>query len=346
MSQATTVNKANFRVGPLVNLAHLVQSLGCDPGPVFKQSGFDPGEFQDPDHWMPYLRSSQLLANCVEATGCEHIGLLLGQQAEPSHLGITGFLVRAAPKVGQALQALVENMDLHDEGGTVSLDVGPEYTSLGFALHIPGVSATEQICDLSAVMMYKIMGALCGPDWVASTVKLIRKEPEDWEPYRRFFRTALFFNSSECAITFKNQCLNQNSPSADKLLYKYLSQKASHLHDLHHHELLENLPAALTRGLLTEQFAAHQVADMFGLRERTLHRRLRTAGTSFRQELDLARKSVSEQLLGSTSLPVCDIANSLGYADSSGFIRAFRRWNGTSPSSWRKWKGHLPTTHV
>jgi len=45
---------------------------------------------------------------------------------------------------------------------------------------------------------------------------------------------------------------------------------------------------------------------------------------------------VSEQLLGSTSLPVCDIANALGYADSSGFIRAFQRWSGTSPSSWRK----------
>jgi AraC-like DNA-binding protein len=78
---------------------------------------------------------------------------------------------------------------------------------------------------------------------------------------------------------------------------------------------------------------------MFGLHERTLHRRLRIAGTSFRQELDLARQSVSEQLLGSTSLPVCDVANAMGYADSSGFIRAFQRWTGTSPTSWRRKHG-------
>jgi AraC-like DNA-binding protein len=231
---------------------------------------------------------------------------------------------------------LVENLDLHDEGGSASLDIGPEFTTLNFALHLPGVSATEQICDLSAVVMYKIMQALCGADWLASTVKLIRREPDDRGPYRRYFRTTLFFNSTECAITFKNQCLKQPSPSADKLLYKYLKQEARQLHNLQHHELIEELPSVLTRGLLTENFAASHIADVFGIRERTLHRRLRVAGTSFRQELDRARKSVSEQLLGSTSLPVCDIANSLGYADSSGFIRAFQRWSGTSPSSWRK----------
>jgi AraC-like DNA-binding protein len=323
-------------VGPLVNLAPLVRSLGCDPGPVFRQSGFSLEEFEDPDHWMPYLRSSRLLANCVDATGCDQLGLLLGQKASPSHLGMAGFLLRAAPNVGEALKAFVENLDLHDEGGVATLDIGPEFTSLGFALHLPGLSATEQICDLSIVMMYKVMRALCGDDWAASTVRLQRTEPEDWEPYRRYFRSTLFFNSTECAISFKSQCLRDTSPSADKLLYKYLTEKAGSLHDIHRSDLLENLPAVMIKGLLTEKSAAHQIADMFGLRERTLHRRLRSAGTSFRHELDQARKLVSEQLLGNTTLPVCDVASALGYADSSGFIRAFKRWNGISPTSWRK----------
>jgi AraC-like DNA-binding protein len=120
------------------------------------------------------------------------------------------------------------------------------------------------------------------------------------------------------------------------LLYKHLEQEAKELHGLQHHELIGELPAALSRGLLTEQFAAHHIADGFGIHVRTLHRRLRAAGTSFRQELDQTRKSVSEQLLGSTSLPVWDIAKALGYSDSSGFIRAFQRWYGVSPSVWRK----------
>ena len=290
---------------------------------------------------MPYIRGSRLLALCVEATACDHLGLLLGQRAEPSHLGIAGFLLRAAPNVEQALNALVKNLDLHDEGGAVTLDIGPEYSTLSFSVILNGVSAIEQIYDLSAVMLCKIMQVLCGPDWCASTIRLARREPEDPAPYRKVFGKVLFFDSTESAITFGSSCLERKPPTADALLYRHLSQEAKELHALQHHELMEELPAALRRGLLTEQFAAHHIARIFGLHERTLHRRLRAAGTSFRQELDQARMSVSEQLLGSTSLPVCDIANALGYADSSGFIRAFQRWCGTTPSSWRKQNSQL-----
>ena len=53
-------------------------------------------------------------------------------------------------------------------------------------------------------------------------------------------------------------------------------------------------------------------------------------------ELDRVRESLSLQLLESSSLPICEIATSLGYADSSGFIRAFQRWTGSSPAAWRK----------
>jgi AraC-like DNA-binding protein len=336
MNQVYAAKEATFRVGPLVNLASVVRSLGYDPVLIFNQSGFDPEEFQDPDHRLPYLETSRLLANCVEATGCEELGLLLGQQAEASHLGLAGFLMRAAPKVEQALRVLVENLDLHDEGGSATLDIGPEYTCFGFVIQLPGVSATEQIYDLSAVMLYKIMQALCGTDWVAASVKLVRREPDDWRSYQRFFRTSVFFNSTECSVTFSNQCLKHDSPYADALLYKYLKHEAMQLHELQHHELMEELPAVMRRGLLAEQFAARDIADVFGIHERTLHRRLRDAETSFRSELDKTRKSVSEQLLGSTTLPVCDIANALGYADSSGFIRAFQRWCEISPSLWRK----------
>jgi AraC-like DNA-binding protein len=225
---------------------------------------------------------------------------------------------------------------LHDGDGTVSLNVGPEYSALSFALHLPGVSAVEVISDLSVAIMYQTMRMLCCAEWSASTISLVRQEPRDIGRYRRFFRAPLFFNSTKSAITFSNECLRQAIPSADSLMYRYLENKARNLHELQHHEIVEEMPEVVTRGLLTNRFAASQIADTFGIRERTLHRRLNAGGTSFRKELDQARYSVSKQLLGTTSLPVCDIASSLGYADSSGFIRAFQRWSGSSPSAWRK----------
>ncbi len=110
-------------------------------------------------------------------------------------------------------------------------------------------------------------------------MKLARREPEDRRPYQRFFRTSLFFNSTECSVTFNNQCLKQDSPFADALLYRYLKHEAMQLRELQHNELMEELPAVMRRGLLAEQFATRDKADVFGLHVRTLHRRLRDAGT-------------------------------------------------------------------
>ena len=336
MHQQRPTTDATFRVGPLTNLAPLLSSLGCDPDPIFRRAGFNPEEFKNPDRRMPFLRGSQLLADCVAVSGCEHLGLLLGQRAGPSHLGVVGFLIRAAGTAEQALKALVENLDLHEDSASVALDMGSEYTSLEYFLHVPGASAVEQIHDLAATMMYQILTALCGKGWTASSVRLPRRRPADRSPYQRFFRTVVFFDATQCVLTFPSHCLKQKPPAADQLLYQHLLEEVRALHGLQHHEILEELPAALRRGLLAEQFAACQIADTFGIHERTLHRRLRAAGTNFRKELDRARESVSHELLQSTNLAVCDVAKALGYADSSGFIRAFQRWTGTSPSSWRK----------
>ena len=327
---------STVRAGPLVNIPKLLLELGCEPDPVFKRAGFERIELEDPKHRISYLAGSRLLDECVSATKCEHFGLLLGEKANSSHLGVVGFLLRAASTVGQALESLIENFDLHDTGGTCELSEEADFCQLSFHVHQPGVSAIAQIHDMSAVMMCKIMRTLCGKEWNASQVRLMRTRPADLTPYTRYFRAPLHFDSDTCSILFPCHCLRLKPPSADELLFHHLELEANVLHSMQHQELIDMLPAVLQRGVMLEQCSARDIADAFGIQERTLHRRLQSSGTSFRQELDRVRESMSLQLLESSSLSICDIATSLGYADSSGFIRAFNRWTGKSPAFWRK----------
>lgn len=324
------------RVGPLVNVEALIRSLGFDPVPIFEQSGVDIESYRDPNHKLPFIKSSALLTHCVEATACEHFGLLLGQMGTPSLLGVPGFLARAAPSVEQALVSLVETLDLHDEGGSVALDIGPEFSSLSYSIHLDGVQALEQIYDLSAVMICKILSILCGPEWKAVSVKIGRREPADRAPYRRFFKGPIFFDGTETEVTFSNHCLGRAPPTADELLFRHLEHQAKLMHDSQHGELADILPVVLRSCLLDGKFSAGEIADVLGFHERTLHRRLKDAGTSFRHEIDTARRTLSEQLLTHTGMAIGDIATTLGYADASGFIRAFGRWCGSSPNAWRK----------
>lgn len=335
MAMSKPLGEVTFRVGPMVNLPSIARSLGVDTDAVFAELGMVPEDLADPDHRFSYLRFDRFLDRCVEESHCEHLGLLVGQQALPSHLGLTGFLCRAAPTVEHALKALVKNIDLHEEGGALTLVSEPDFVTLQYAIMVPGLRSLNEINDLSVAFIQRLLQFLCGEEWRAAVVRLQRKEPADTRPYRQFFQAPVYFNSTESSVMIARDCLEKKPPTADSFLFKYLLNEARVLHNLQKHKLVDELPAALRRGLLSEKFSASDIAEMFAIHERTLHRRLRDAGTSFREELDRARMDVSHQLLQNTSLAVSDIATVLGYSDASGFIRAFRRWCGTCPSSWR-----------
>jgi AraC-like DNA-binding protein len=48
--------------------------------------------------------------------------------------------------------------------------------------------------------------------------------------------------------------------------------------------------------------------------------------------IDETRYLVARRILRDTALPVTDFAAALDYSDAASFVRAFRRWSGTSPS--------------
>lgn len=62
---------------------------------------------------------------------------------------------------------------------------------------------------------------------------------------------------------------------------------------------------------------------------------MQQAGLGFQQLLDEARKRDAIKMLQSTSLTVEQIAQRLGYTDPANFSRAFKKWTGDNPSSYR-----------
>lgn len=79
----------------------------------------------------------------------------------------------------------------------------------------------------------------------------------------------------------------------------------------------------------------NEIARDMGLSERTLARRLAQGGASFKELLNLVRKEiVREMLLSSSTMNVAAVAKSLGYSETTSFVRAFRSWYGVSPKEW------------
>lgn len=77
------------------------------------------------------------------------------------------------------------------------------------------------------------------------------------------------------------------------------------------------------------------VASALGMSARTLQRKLSDEGAVFQDLVDQARRELSERLLRTTQYPLVEIAFLTGFAEQSGFTRAFKRWAGETPRSYR-----------
>jgi AraC-like DNA-binding protein len=78
-----------------------------------------------------------------------------------------------------------------------------------------------------------------------------------------------------------------------------------------------------------------ETARALGLSSRTLHRRLAEVGTSFGDLLDEMRRELAHDYLRRSDYAVSEVAYLLGFAETSSFNRAFKRWTGQAPSAFR-----------
>lgn len=84
------------------------------------------------------------------------------------------------------------------------------------------------------------------------------------------------------------------------------------------------------------QASIARVARELGTSPRTIQRRLAEHGLTFRDVLAAVRLGSARRLLVQTDLPVQAIAARLGYRKPGAFARAFARWEGLSPSAFRR----------
>lgn len=78
-----------------------------------------------------------------------------------------------------------------------------------------------------------------------------------------------------------------------------------------------------------------EIAGQLRTTESTLRRRLEREGVSFQAVKDDLRRDLAISLLGSTTVPVEEIALKMGFKENSAFYRAFKKWTGLSPGSYR-----------
>lgn len=100
----------------------------------------------------------------------------------------------------------------------------------------------------------------------------------------------------------------------------------------------DTLAAQVRRILLQRKggFPTLQVtARTLHMTPRTLHRRLTDEGTSYRELSEAVRHGLALEHLRSGRFTLKELAFHLGYTDVANFRRAFKRWEGVAPATYR-----------
>jgi AraC-like DNA-binding protein len=325
------------RVGFLAVLPSLLRDLGVSPDQVLARVGLPPNALNDPEALIPYAAMGSMLHVATTATGCPHLGLLIGQRVSLMSLGVIGELMRTAPSLCVALRDFVAQQFRHARGAVVYLLERQDRVVFGYAVYQRDVEAVSQIYDGAAAAAFSLVCELVGSrDLTELQATISRAQPADVAPYSDFFGVAPRFDAVHTGVIMPRAWLNRPTANPDKRLHAELQARVKDYQPAGEHDIVTQIRRAMRVGLLMGQTSGNEIAGRLSLARRTLHRRLADRGTSFQELLNEARFEASKQLLSETHLPIGDIASIVGFAETSVFTRAFSQWTSTTPSNWRR----------
>ncbi|KAA0115659.1 AraC family transcriptional regulator [Methylobacterium sp. P1-11] len=309
--------------------------LDASPHALVNEVGLDPGLFDGSNILVSYAALGQLIALGAERTGCRHLSLLVGQRADLASLGPIGALMRVSDTIGSALRAFEEHVGMQNWGAAIGLGAYDGVAVLSYSPYEPGAEGAAHHSERALATMFNVLRALCGPDWALLEVLLPRFVPPDTRPYSDFFRAPIRFDEEVAALVFPAGLLERPIAGADPDARRALEGKIRRLKADQPNMLTDELRHYLQTAVTQQRCSAERVARVRLTNRRTLSRRLRAEGTSFRQLASETQFRVAGGLLADTSMSLGQISAVLQFSEPAAFTHAFRRWSGMTPSAWR-----------
>ena len=215
---------------------------------------------------------------------------------------------------------------------------GPGLVKLEYRIEVPDIVARRQDAELSLGMFLNIVRECCGSRWAPEEVHFEHPKPEAWREHESAFDAPVYFSQVTNALIFKRDCFVKPMPAPD---LKLLSIARMCLHSMGAASLTR--PSVLARikttvrSKLAEGYPTLEaVADKLQLAPSALSARAFPRGP-FLQGIwsRTSARTWRSSYLKSRELPLSEIALLLGYSELSAFSRAFSRWTGASPRSYR-----------
>jgi AraC-like DNA-binding protein len=320
-----------------VLIARTIRAYECDPDPLFRQSGIDIHRIFDPNARFPVVRMQRLWHLAVDKTGDPCFGLSAAAQFQPAALHGLGLAWLASDTLRDALARLVRfsrlistaaeiHLEERDDGVQLVVNPPPGWTTYVYAALDAALAVFLRMCRTTG-------GSEIRPTGVA----LVRPRPNCAARFDREFGASVVFGSSANTLAFSRLQIDATLPHANPELARINDQTVV--------EYLARFDRASTamqvRARIIEQLpdgTPHQgsIADALHVILRSLQRRLKDEDTNYKKLLESTRRELALQYLRQSHRSIGEITYLLGFSEPGNFTRAFKRWTGKTPASYRK----------
>lgn len=279
---------------------------------------------------VPLAVQDALWEAYCRAGGDPLAGLRVGLALQAGHLDSAGLQLAACDTLGDALTELAMVAPAIGEGGSFELQREAARVHLCYRPRL-AVRARERV---EAVLAGALMLArwATGGRFVAAGLWLAHAPLAARSDYAALVDVPLHFGAGRDSLGFHAAELARPLVAANAGLREHLRTRTEHT--------LAALDRASVATRVRAMLGAHpawgrdQVAAELGFSGRHLLRRLAAEGVSFMALRDAVLHELACRRLAGPQR-VAEIADALGFADEGGFVRAFRRWQGTTPTRHR-----------
>lgn len=316
-------------------LLEAARESGVDTAVVLAEFGLTEQSVLAPDARLDPEVGRGLAAALVRRAGDPELGLRAAERVRPADLDLFGYVLWHSDGLRALFEALARYARLVGDTAAVELACGDAELTLtigrsGGRLFLPEAG------DFAVGAIARLVREWSRGEASLREARLVRGRPRDPAPYQRFFGAPVRFEAEVGALVYRESPQPIVRADADSSLGALLRRQADRaLSSLPPDaSLVERARAHLGRQLDEGDAGIAHVAARLGLGERTLRRRLREAGTSYRQLVDDARRERALMLAHEGAYSVTTIAMRAGFSDVTAFARAFRRWTGALPSDY------------
>jgi len=305
----------------LLNVPAYLAARSIDPVELLRRLNIPVAFFSDVNAFIPREFCFALENSLQKLTGDGILGGHVANQYTLSELGPWGNAILGARTLREALSFAIAQIHTLQTGFTLA--AFPVDDSLVVTFDYEGRSAYNPIQHIlgSAVVIRKI--ALLADMPEAVEVLLRRPYSPDLSDVDEMLGTRVRFGSRYDAVRIDLGIIDHALAGKRRDTRPYVQTAW---------DVTAHIQSLLPYKRVTKDY----IATLLGTSSRTVQRRLTEWGFSFEQLIDDIRRTEAIRLVEESRLTISDIAALVGYSDGPHFMRAFRRWTGMTPVSFRQ----------